>query len=285
MTLLKKIIVLFAAVPFCCYGALYGQTNDNNVPKDMVYVAGGEFQMGSNNAKEDEKPVHPAVIKGFYMCKYEVTVGEYRKYIKATGYKTKAETENWVTVWDGKTWAERHNICWEHDALGRKRTPEQDNEPVLYLTWMEAVKYCEWLSSVSGKVYRLPTEAEWEYAAKGGKQQHGYQFTGSNKIDEVGWYAANSGGMTHPVGKKAPNELGIYDMTGNVIEYTADWYHPEYYKVRESDQPEGPARGKAKVARGGGWHSTAPDSRNTDRHYDELWSRCNYNGFRVVMNE
>ena len=253
--------------------------------KDMVFVAGGSFQMGNDFGKDDEKPVHTIAVGSFYMSKYEVTVGDYRKFVKATGYRTKAEVENWVTAWDGTKWSERHNVWWEHDAAGNKRSPEQENEPVLYLTWGDASKYCEWMTSVTGKLYRLPTEAEWEYAAKGGKLHHSNVYSGNNDISKAGWYMENGNTRTHPVGKKAPNELGIYDMTGNVIEFTSDWYNDKYYSVSPDHDPHGPDQGKAKVARGGGWHNKAPDCRNTDRHYDELWSRCNYNGFRVVMNE
>ena len=253
--------------------------------KDMVFVEGGMFLMGNNYGKDDEKPVHSVTVSSFYMGKYEVTVGQYRKFVTATGYKTAAEKEGWVTAWNGTSWDTKHNVWWEHDAHGDKRAHEEDNQPVLYLTWDDAAKYCEWMSSVTSKHYRLPTEAEWEYAAKGGKRNHNYVYSGGNNIGDAGWYADNSTVKTHPVGKKNANELGIYDMTGNVIEYTSDWYSEHYYGMSDSENPQGPGFGKAKVARGGGWHSKPEDSRNTDRHYDEKWSRCNYNGFRVVMEQ
>ena len=251
----------------------------------MVFVEGGIFSMGNNYGKNDEKPVHTVTLSSYYMSKCEVSVGQYRQFVRATGYRTKAEQEGWVTAWNGTAWDTKHNVWWEHDAAGNKRTAAQDNEPVLYLTWDDAVKYCEWLSSASGKHYRLPTEAEWEYAARGGKKSHGYVYSGSNTITNVGWCADNGGNKTHAAGKKSANELGIYDMTGNVIEYTSDWYSETYYGSANEVNPTGPLTGKAKVARGGGWNSKAPDSRVTDRHYDETWSRCNYNGFRVAMDQ
>lgn len=256
-----------------------------SIPKYMVHVEGGSFQMGNNYGKDDEKPLHTVRVNSFYISKYEVTVGQYRAFVAATGYRTAAEKEDWVTAWNGTKWDTKKGVTWECDASGARRTRDQDNHPVLYLTWDDAVKYCEWLTDQTGKHYRLPTEAEWEYAAKGGTQGHNYVYSGSNNVGEAGWYDGNGDRQTHPVGKKIANELGLYDMTGNVLEYTGDWYDPKYYAESQIDNPHGPATGKAKAVRGGAWRSLPPDSRNTDRHYDELWSRCNYNGFRVVMEE
>lgn len=262
------------------------QEKKPEIPKYMVFVEGGDFQMGGDFGKEDERPVHTVQVNNFYMSKYEVTIAEFRKFVQATGYKTTAEREDWgVTMWNGTTWITKKYVTWEYDAFGNKRTADQENHPVLYLTWDDAYKYCLWLNETTGLHYRLPTEAEWEYAAKGGKLSHNYVYSGSNNIDEVAWYEKNGMMQTHPVGQKKPNELGLYDMTGNVIEYTFDWYDPKFYETKTGDNPFGPETGEKKVARGGGWHSRPEDSRNTDRHYDPTWSRCNYNGFRVVMDE
>ncbi len=261
------------------------EVTKKDIPKDMIYVEGGDFKMGNNFGKNDEKPEHTVHVNSFYMCRAEVTVAQFRQFVTTTGYRTAADNEHWVSVWNGMRWLRAEGINWEYDTHGGKRTDGQDNEPVLYLTWNDAVRYCEWLTAQTGRHYRLPTEAEWEYAAKGGKEaKEPHVYSGSNNIDDVAWYFSTANGMTRSAGLKKPNELGIYDMTGNVMEMTADWYDEKYYQNSPKDNPHGPATGKSRVARGGGWHSTAPDSRNTDRHYDELWSRNNYNGFRVVMD-
>ena len=199
-----------------------------SIPSNMIFVEGGTFQMGNSFGKDDEKPVHTVLLNNFYIGKYEVTVGQYRQFVAATGYVTTAEREDWAGLWNGTSWETRKGISWQYDAFGKKRPTDEDNHPVIYLTWTDATKYCEWLSGASGKHYRLPTEAQWEYAAKGGQTSHSYVYSGSNNIEEVGWCFTNGQGQTHAVGKKKPNELGIYDMTGNVLEYTADWYNDKY---------------------------------------------------------
>lgn len=177
----------------------------------MVWVEGGTFQMGSNSGESDEKPVHTVTVSGFFMDKYEVTQAEYQR-----------------VMGTNPSYFEHCPDC-----------------PVDNVTWYEAVEYAKKV----GK--RLPTEAEWEYAARGGNQSRGYQYAGSDNLDAVGWYDGNSGEKTHPVGQKKPNELGLYDMSGNVWEWCADWYDENYYAKSPTINPQGPSSGSIRVLRGG----------------------------------
>ena len=176
-------------------------------------------------------------------------------------------------------------LNWKYNVAGFRHKATEDYEPVLYCSWVDAQRFCEWMSTRTGKHYRLPTEAEWDWAAKGGDKSRKTKFSGSNDIDEVGWYRGNAGWQIRNVGLKKPNELGIYDMTGNVLEYCSDWFDNHYYRYSPADNPKGPDNGKDKVVRGGAIHNEAVDCRNTDRHWDEPTSRCNYNSFRVVVND
>jgi formylglycine-generating enzyme required for sulfatase activity len=222
--------------------------------QDMVYVEGGTFQMGSND-NDDEKPIHTVTVKSFSIDKYEVSITKFAKFIELTGYKTDADKEGWSFITDRNNAKKRIGVNWRCNISGDVLdTHKQQDYPVVYVSWNDAVAYAKW----AGK--RLPTEAEWEYAARGGNKCQGYKYSGSNNIDEVAWYLNNSGNTIHFVGMKQPNELGIYDMSGNVWEFNSDWYDKYYYQNSPKDNPQGPSSGKGHVVRGGGVIFFAPSS-------------------------
>lgn len=225
----------------------------------MVYVEGGEFMMGATSeqggyVKEEEKPAHKVKLSSFYISKYEITQAQYQA-IMGTQY---------------------------NGFEGERR-------PVENVSWNDAMKFCEKLSARSGRNYTLPTEAQWEYAARGGNKSKGYKYSGGNDPDEVAGYYDNNASLgsehpdygTHEVGMKVPNELGIYDMSGNVMEWCADG--PRKYSSKDETNPRGSTDGTYRVVRGGGWDSSARnDCRVSSRGETEYYNSNNKLGFRVV---
>ena len=200
---------------------------------NMMCVEGGTFMMGSDapDAAADEKPVHEVTLSDYYIGQTEVTQHLWKKVMG---------DENNLSATKG------------------------NNLPVTNITWNEAQTFVERLSELTGMRFRLPTEAEWEYAARGGQKSKGYTYAGSNDIDEVGWYNGNSSNKTHAVGQKQPNELGIYDMTGNVWEYCSDWHMP--YSAQAQTNPTGAVTGEKHVLRGGCYHYDSKNCTSTNRH-------------------
>ncbi len=224
---MKNTKILSACLLFACMMVFEGYLKAQDETKkddrnfdEFVFVEGGTFKMGDARGF-NSKPVHEVTLKDFYMSKYEVTVSQYRKFCEATG----REMPEFYPLWGG--WVEDH--------------------PMVNISWHDAKTYAEWVGG------RLPTEAEWEYAARGGKLSKGYIFAGSNDPDAVAWHSKNSGERTKPVGLKKPNELGIYDMSGNIWEWCEDWYDPKYYTSSPSENPVGPETGRGKIRRGGSW--------------------------------
>ena len=201
---------------------------------EMVYVEGGAFMMGctleQGNCRNEEKPVHPVKVSDFYIGKYPVT------------------QKQWFEIMGTDVYQQRDKRGPDFSVLS-----EGDNYPMYYVSWDEAQDFIKKLNEKTSKHYRLPTEAEWEYAARGGNKSRGYTYSGSNEADEVAWYKNNSGGEMHPVGTKKANELGIYDMSGNLLEWTNDWFDSSYYENSPTQNPEGPASGMWRVRRGGSY--------------------------------
>jgi formylglycine-generating enzyme required for sulfatase activity len=251
---------------------------------DLVYVRGGSFEMGSDKGESDEKPLHNITLSNYFIGKYEVTVGQFRKFITATGYKTSADINGGSYLWNGNQWKLQPGVNWEFDALGFKRPETEENHPVIHVSWTDAFEYTKWLSLVTGKAYRLPTEAEWEFAARGGMSSNGYTYAGSNDINQVAWSLDNKSNQTYPVGKKQPNELGIYDMTGNVWEWCNDWYDADYYAKSPSMNPQGSKTGLFKVIRGGSWGGLSNFNRVTFRYRYFPGNRGKFNGFRIAAS-
>lgn len=195
---------------------------------EMVKVEGGTFMMGNADAsEEDEKPLHEVKLDDFYIGKYEVTERAFAAFAKATELERRARP-GW----------------------------HASDHPAINVSWTQANAYCKWLSEKTGKTYRLPTEAEWEYAAKGGQKAQETIYSGSNHIDKVCVYYGNAQ-STKPVGSKQSNELGIYDMSGNAWEWCHDRYDEKYYKKSPRENPTGPEKGNWRVVRGGSWVNEA----------------------------
>lgn len=224
----------------------------SQVVPEMVFVQGGKFKMGSNIGSEDERPVHEVTLDDFYIGKYEVTQAQ------------------WRMIMDQDTNKRYHHDC--------------DNCPVERVNWYNVREFIEKLNQKTQMNYRLPTEAEWEYAARGGSSSRGFKFSGSNIPETVAWKDGNAGNMTHLVGTKRPNELGIFDMTGNVFEWCADWYYVGYYQSSPAKNPQGPKGGGQRVMRGGSWFFDKSGLRATDRESGNPEFRYGYVGFRLCRS-
>ncbi|GEM_PF-1462059 len=262
----------------------------------MIYVEGGTFTMGctgeqGSDCYDGEKPVHMVTLSNYYIGETEVTVRQFMKFITETGYRTDAEKDGgawrWIKVGDEWKWNYVNGLNWMYDANGNVRNSSEYDHPVLYVSWNDANEFCKWLRQKTGKSYRLPTEAEWEYAARGGRRSKGYKFSGSNSINDVAWYgnlnsSTTANGKTHSVGTKTANELGIYDMSGNVWEWCQDWYG-SYSSASQTD-PMGPAAGSYRVLRGGSWICIAGDCRVSYRNRTNPGNRIDCYGFRVVLH-
>ncbi len=270
----------------------------------LVFIKGGTFPMGSTE-RDDEKPVHSVTVADFYLAKYEVTVAEFQAFIEANpAYQTDAEKEGYSWKYTDK-WEQMTGINWRHDAAGELRPPTDFNHPVLHVSWNDAMAYCAWRSKKTGQNYRLPTEAEWEYAAGNGTRHTKYSWgnaapsgkNGGNVADEskrpadgVGWATKFDGfndgyWFTAPVGSYNPNDFGLYDMTGNVWEWCSDWYSADYYKNSPSVNPSGPASGSDRVARGGSWSNVSQNCRPANRYVSAPGNRYDVVGFRLARTK
>ena len=225
----------------------------------MVLIEGGEFQMGSaaddEGAYANERPVHPVYLDSFYMTEFPVV------------------QEEWIAVM-GKN---------PSKFKGAQRPVEQ-------VSWKDVQEFIERLNNMTKKSYRLPSEAEWEYAARGGvhRQKESYLYAGSDKLKEVGWYRGNSDKETKEVGLKYPNELGLYDMSGNVWEWCNDLYDRNYYSDCKErgvgKNPQGPEKGVSRVFRGGGCFNDPQYCRVASRSYLEPANRDSNLGFRLALS-
>jgi len=258
------------------------KTEDFNI-SEMILVEGGQFLMGSpysdGLAEKDEQPQNTVSVDSFYMSKYEVTVEEWKAYIKDKGISMPAEPK----------WG------WE------------DSFPMSSVTWLDAVDYCNWLSekhslepayskrgsyyfcNFSATGYRLPTEAEWEYAARGGKKSKGYLYAGANNPDRMSWNQTNSEGRPHTIGTRYANELGIHDLNGNVWEWCWDIYDELYYKdmkkeLTSTDNPKGGTDGDYRVVKGGSWDSKVSFLRPGNKVRAKVTQVYDFFGFRIVKS-
>jgi len=243
---------------------------DSILINDMVFVSGGTFQMGSNSltGNEESKPVNTVRVDDFYLSKYEVTQHEWGKHMPALYYQDYGTGSNYpvyfVSWYEVLAYSNKRSIA---EGLNPCYSINGNTNPDVWGTipatpnklWDNVG--CNW----DANGYRMPTEAEWEYAAGGGKNRHGYKFSGSEDYLKVAWMEENSGDKLHEVGKKEPNELGLYDMSGNLYEWCWDWYQ-EYPDITQPIST-GPSTGIFRVERGGGWDRGVNACKIVSRYY------------------
>lgn len=229
-----------------------GKFTVNGVSFEMVRVEGGTFRMGATAEQEDEawdreKPVHSVTLSSYYIGKTEVT-----------------------------------QALWQAVMGSNPSGFKGADLPVERVSWDDCQEFIQKLNSLTGRNFRLPTEAEWEFACRGGNNSRGYKYSGSNNLGSVAWYYGNSGGKTHPVGTKAPNELGIFDMSGNVWEWCSDYWYANYTSYSQTD-PTGPQSGSYRVDRGGGWYRGARYCRSSSRNGGNPTDRYYNLGLRLAL--
>lgn len=242
---------------------------------EMVKVEGGTFTMGATSeqgseVRDDESPAHQVTLSDFYIGKYEVTQGLWEAVMSYTGECA-----------DGSSMSAYSSGVW----LGSNPSStygEGANYPAYYVSHDDIVNiFLPRLNKITGKTFRLPTEAEWEYAARGGNKSAGYKYSGSNTVGDVAWYIGNIATQTQEVGAKQPNELGIYDMSGNVWEWCSDWYGS--YSSSSQTDPTGPSTGIYRVLRGGSWINSAGNCRLSYRYFRTPSYSNSIAGFRLVL--
>jgi len=246
----------------------------------FVEIPGGSFQMGSPSNEKDrgnDEQQHRVTVSGFEMMTTEVTVEQFRQFVNSSGYETEAEKGDGSYVYEGK-WIKKQDANWKNPYF----TQTNDN-PVTCVSWNDSQEFIKWLNQRDpGNNYRLPTEAEWEYACRAATTTRFSSGASDSDLDRVGWYTSNSGSKTHPVGQKQPNALGLYDMHGNVWEWCSDWYGD--YPSGSVTDPRGPSSGSYRVARGGGWRYNALYCRSALRINDVPSVRISGLGFRLVRS-
>ncbi len=310
--------------------ALSAHANDpliqNALGMKFALIPAGEFMMGSDATVDslaqtypqyerkrfqelgDEAPVHKVrITHAFYLGQYEVTVGQFRRFLDASGYRPESEADGTGgygynpdydpaksargDAFDGRD----PKYSWRNPGF-----PQGDDHPVVNVTWNDAVAMCKWLSAQEGKTYRLPTEAEWEYAARAGTRTQYYTgddpqslLKAANVFDAdaaknwTRWQsyalpASDGYAFTSPVGSFVPNAFGLYDVHGNAWEWTADWHDDRYYANSPVADPQGPATGSVRVRRGGSWHTWSFYARSSYRNWNAPSTRYTLVGMRLV---
>ncbi len=264
---------------------------------NFVLICGGEFTMGSPEGeagRQSDEPLHQVRVSDFYMSKYAVTVAEFRRFVEASGYRTDADNKGFsVIIYNCKVNAGK-GVNWRCGVSGSVRPQNEENHPVVHVSWNDAVAYCKWLSKKTGKQFRLPTEAEREYACRAGS------ITPFNTGESLTTDQANYGGNcsnnnltgvypqnTLSVNSFLPNAWGLYNMHGNVWEWCSDWYGENYYNSRKTKgrvfNPSGPATGSYRVLRGGSWGNDADYCRSAYRNCGIPQRRSYFIGFRLVL--
>ena len=271
----------------------------NSVGMKMIFIQAGQFDMGTRERVEEilhffpdipacanpqrwlayEMPLHRVSIsKPFYLGKYPVTVSQFEVFVQATGYRTDAEIGGGAYRWTGNGTEFDPKLNWRNPGI-----PQGHDHPVVCVTRKDANVFCMWLSETESETYRLPTDAEWEYACRAGTTTYWSFGNDRSLLGEYAWYSENSGGSTHPVGRKKPNPWGLYDMHGNVAMYVADSFEEDYYRKSPPSDPTGPVSdGSRAIIRGAAWLDEAWDLRSADRRWVPADHRVHDHGFRVA---
>ncbi|MCP4410388.1 MAG: formylglycine-generating enzyme family protein, partial [Gammaproteobacteria bacterium] len=247
---------------------------DRSEAPEMVYLPDGTFRMGDIQGKGwgQERPVHEVTLDAFAIGRNPVTVGEYMRFVDAA----KKHHPEWLEE------GSQYHIETGQDDFYRRvgMSLENQEHPVVGISWYDAVAYCEWLCEQTAERYSLPTEAQWEYACRAASETVYCFGDGEQPLAEYAWYSENSGGKTHPVEQKRANVWGLHDMHGNVWEWVQDWY--ERYSKEFQHDPSGPEQGSSRVIRGGGWYYDAGRCRSAFRVRGDPGYRDGDLGFRLA---
>ncbi len=220
----------------------------NSIGMKLAPIPPGKFLMGSPDKEpgrdKNEGPQHEVILtRPLYLGAYDVTVAQFRAFTSEKSYKTEAENSGGAKrrFPDGQFRSD-HQTNWQNPGFD-----QADDNPVVCVSWTDANAFCDWLSAKEGKSYALPTEAQWEYACRGGSGTRFFFGDDDQQLDQYAWYSANSDSKPHPVGLKKPNAWGLYDMTGNVNQWLDDWYHEEFNQESPKDDPLDPTKGRHRV--------------------------------------
>jgi formylglycine-generating enzyme required for sulfatase activity len=271
----------------------------NSIGMKLVWIPAGKFLMGSPKNEpdrlDDEQQHEVEITRPYYLGKHEVTVGQFRAFVQDAHYRTEAERDGkGGRAFDGLEFVQKPEFTWKNLHFA-----QTVDHPVVVVTWGDAVAFCDWLSRKEGKTYRLPTEAQWEYACRSGAKTRFCIGDNEEDLKAVGniadaslkkkWVAMTWGTgwddgfpFTAPVGKFQANAFGLHDMHGNAWEWCADWYGEDYYSKSPRQDPQGPANGKERIARGGAWSTQPKFCRSAFRDWHEPAYRSDCVGFRVV---
>jgi formylglycine-generating enzyme required for sulfatase activity len=325
--------VIGCIVLFTMAGTAFSETKEppkklavdlgGGVKMELVLIPAGEFKMGSAESAEataaffnktygedlltadffkEEHPQHRVrITKPFYLGTYHVTRGQFRQFVATTAYKTDAEKGEKRGAWgwdpEKKEFGFNEKYSWQNAGF-----EQTDHHPVVNVSWNDAVAFCKWLNKKEGKTYRLPAEAEWEYACRAGTTTRYYSGDDPETLAKVGNVAdavakakfpdwkytikANDGYLfTAPAGNFEPNAFGLYDMHGNAWQWCADWYGADYYAASPADNPTGPDSGNDRVLRGGSWGNWPNCARSTERNAGTPNYRTFNSGFRVARTQ
>lgn len=269
-------IFLLLIVPCFIFSCMKDEDTETQISEyksiEFILVSGGNFQMGDHQGEANAQPVHLVNLNAFQISKHEISNYQYCQFLNEIGCDEDG-------VFEGVKYAEIGSSFSQinHSNGSFSPKPDKHNYPVVEVSWFGAKAFASWLSG------RLPTEAEWEFAARGGNSSQNFTYSGSNEPDEVAWYFKDYGNGSQEIGIKKQNELGLFDMSGNVMEWCNDWYDYHYYTSSPENNPQGPTSGDSHVVRGGSWYNPVACSGVSFRYPGaDPNATSSYIGFRVV---